>query len=143
MIYPHMFAVHMPASRMRYACRQDIEHNHTTRNGAVLTIRETVHTIWYACPTAVSAHMRCAKGAGKGSAPASVSTLWPEGATCRAHLLRGAISHPRSSAGGHWPLMMRLTVSLSLHSATFCFPMVAQRWAELAPNSFLVLVSFT
>ena len=64
------------------------------------------------------------KGPAKGAPLQASLPLWPEGA-CGAHLLRGAISHPRSSAGGHCPLMMRLTVSLSLHSATFCFPMLA------------------
>ena len=94
-------------------CRQD------RTNREVLTIEKLC--------ICMSNRGLCAHALQKGpkGAPLQASLpLWPEGA-CGAHLLRGAISHPRSSAGGHCPLMMRLTVSLSLHSATFCFPMLA------------------
>ena len=98
-----------------HVCRQD----RTNRDG-VLTIEKLC--------ICMSNRGLCAhalqKGPAKGAPLQASLPLWPEGA-CGAHLLRSAISHPRSSAGGHCPLMMRLTVSLSLHSATFCFPMLA------------------
>ena len=96
-------------------CRQD----RTNRE----TVRSPSRNCAYACPTAVSAHMRCKRA--QRERPCKPLYRCGQRAPVGAHLLRGAISHPRSSAGGHCPLMMRLTVSLSLHSATFCFPMLA------------------
>ena len=96
-------------------CRQD----RTNRE----TVRSPSRNCAYACPTAVSAHMRCKRGRQR-ERPCKplyrCGQRAPVGHTCFA-----APSHLRSSAGGHCPLMMRLTVSLSLHSATCCFPMLA------------------
>ena len=115
--YTHIYASTLKSSRMRvHVCRQD-----RTNRERCVNHRETVHM--HVQPRSLRT---CAAKGPKGSAPASLSTVVARGRLWGTpHLLRGAISHPRSSAGGHCPLMMRLTVSLSLHSATFCFPMLA------------------